>query len=103
MHVTAKNTGDWLWPDRNAANPSKPDGTFAVRLAYRWSKTEVGVGDRADLTASVPPGETANFTMQVTPPKERGVYELHVGLVQEFAASFSAKGAKELVVPVTVQ
>src|SRR5437588_337232 len=35
-HVSVKNTGDWEWPDPFAANPSAPNGTYAVRLSYGW-------------------------------------------------------------------
>lgn len=102
VHVTAKNTGDWTWPDPKAANPSSPDGTYAVRLAYRWAELEAGAPERGELAGSVAPGQTADFTISIIPPKEPGSYHLHVSLVQELAVSFSDKGVADLVVPVTV-
>jgi hypothetical protein len=107
VHVSVKNTGDWPWPDPFAANPSKPDGTYAVRLSYRWAASNGKVlpedGTRAELNAPVPAGQTANFTMQVRPPKDPGAYQLQVDLVEELVTFFSAKGTEKLTVPVTVQ
>lgn len=51
----------------------------------------------------VPPGETANFTIVVTPPTEPGKYQLQFDLVHELVAFFSSKGAEKLTVPVTVE
>jgi hypothetical protein len=107
VHVSVKNTGDWPWPDPFAANPPKPDGTYAVRLSYRWLDSNGKVlpddGTRAELNAPVPAGQTANFTMRVRPPKDPGAYQLQVDLVEELITFFSAKGTEKLTVPVTVQ
>lgn len=107
IHVSAKNTGDWAWPNPAAANPSRPDGSYAVRLAYRWveatGKAHPPAADRGELKASVPPGETATFTMDVVAPAQPGSYNLQLDLVEELVVFFSAKGAPKLTVPVTVQ
>ncbi|HMG05171.1 MAG TPA: hypothetical protein VK581_06895 [Chthoniobacterales bacterium] len=107
VHVSVKNTGDWPWPDPFAANPSKPDGTYAVRLAYRWADSNGKVlpedGTRAELKAPVPAGQTANFTLRVLAPKDPGAYQLQVDLVEELVTFFSTKGTEKLTVPVTVQ
>lgn len=107
VHVSVKNTGDWPWPDPFAANPSKPNGTYAVRLSYRWADSNGKVlpedGTRADLNAPVPAGQTANFTMQVLPPKDPGAYQLQVDLVEELVTFFSTKGTEKLTVQVTVE
>ena len=106
VRVAVRNTGDWPWPDPFTANPSLPNGTYAVRLSYRWMKEGRALpqdSQRAELTRPVPPGETANFTIQVTPPSEPGHYDLQLDLVEELVAFFATKGADKLVIPVTVQ
>lgn len=107
VNVRAKNTGDWTWLDAAAANPAKPDGTYAVRLTYRWVNSENKPlpenSGRGEIAASVPAGETADFTIQVEAPKQPGSYTLQMDLVEEIVTFFSAKGAQKLVVPVTIQ
>ena len=107
VRVSVKNTGDWPWLNAAAANPSKPDGSYAVRLSYRWASTDGKLlpqgSDRGELTATIPPGDTANFTMEVVPPNESGDYRLEVDLVEELVTFFSAKGTQKLTAPVTVQ
>jgi Ig-like domain-containing protein len=107
VHVTVKNTGNWPWPDALAANPSKPDGTFAVALFYRWSGSpEQKIPDnatRGKLSKSIAPEETASFTITVDAPKEPGSYKLQFDLVEELVTFFSTKGSERLTVPVTVQ
>lgn len=105
--VTAKNTGDWLWPDKRMASPEKLDGTYAVRLSYRWANSAGELlaenTERGDLTASVEPGSVANFIIKITPPPTPGKYQLHIDLVEEMVTFFSAKGMKKLILPITVR
>lgn len=103
IHVTAKNTGDWAWPDPATANPSNPNGTYAVCLTYRWAESKAGESTRGQLTASVAPGETTDFTITITPLKEPGLHYIHLNLIVELGVSFSDKGVADLIVPVTVQ
>ena len=104
--VTVKNTGDWLWPDKRMASPEKLDGTYAVRLSYRWAKPDGQLltenTERADLAASIEPGTVANFIIKITPPAQPANYQLELDLVEELVTFFSAKGMKKLVLPVTV-
>jgi len=106
VHVSVKNTGDWAWPNPSAANPPKPDGSYAVRLSYRWADATGKLlpqgAERGELSASVPAGETANFSMEILAPKDPGSYQLQLDLVEELVSFFSAKGAQKLIVPVTV-
>lgn len=107
VHISVKNTGNWPWLNAAAANPPKPDGSYAVRLSYRWAGADgkllpQGSG-RGELNATVPLGDTAKFSMEVIAPTETGSYRLEVDLVQELVAFFSAQGAEKLSVPVTVQ
>ena len=107
VHVSVKNTGNWTWPNPPTANPLKPDGSYAVRLSYRWAnpegKLEPQGDERGELSAPVPPGDTANFSMNVLPPKEPGSYRLEIDVVEELVTFFSAKGTQKLALPVTVQ
>jgi hypothetical protein len=107
IKVSVKNTGDWPWPDPFAGNPSHPDGAYAVRMTCGWAdasgKSIQPQTNRGDLTAPVPPGQTTNFTMNITAPKQSGSYQLQIDLVEELVTFFSGKGTEKLVVPVTVQ
>jgi hypothetical protein len=107
VKVSVKNTGDWPWNDPFTSNPSQPNGTYAVRLSYRWigpnGQPLPQDSSRGELTAPVPPGGTANFTMAVMAPKDPGSYQLQMDLVEELVTFFSSKGTQKLTVPVTVQ
>jgi hypothetical protein len=106
IKVSVKNTGDWPWPDPFTANPSHPDGTYAVRLTYGWATADGKVlpdPTRGEIAAPVPPDQTANFSLTITAPKQPGSYQLKIDLVEELVTFFSAKGTEKLVVPVTVQ
>lgn len=106
IKVNVKNTGDWPWLDPFTSNPSHPSGEYAVRMSYSWADSSGKIlpqSERADLTASVAPGATVEYTMKVTSPKQPGSYKLQIDLVEELVMFFSAKGNEKLVVPVTVQ
>jgi hypothetical protein len=104
--VTVKNTGDWLWPDKRMASPEKLDGTYAVRLSYRWADSEGQLlaenTERGDLTSSIEPGAVAHFIIKITPPTKPGKYQLQFDIVEELVTFFSAKGMTKLNVPVKV-
>lgn len=105
--VNVKNTGDWVWNHPAAANPSKPDGSYAVRLSYSWVGADgqplPAAPVRGELAAPVPPGETANIKVKIDPPTVAGNYQLQFDLVEELVSFFSAKGNEKLTVPVMVQ
>jgi hypothetical protein len=107
VKVSVKNTGDWPWNDPFTANPSKPDGTYAVRLTYSWvgadGKALPPDAARGELKAPVPPGGTADYVIKVAVPKDPGNYKLQFDLVEELVFFFSAKGPEKLTVPVIVQ
>ena len=106
VQVTVKNTGDWPWPDPKTANPVDPTGAYAIRLGYSWHKgandTSDAAAARGDLAAPVPPGATATFTINVTPPAQPGEYQLEFDLVEELVTWFSAHGTQKLTIPVKV-
>lgn len=105
--IVVKNVSDQTWPDIKTADPAAT-GSSAVRLSHRWwdrsMKKPIGgwVG-RAELSAPVPPGGTATFTVTVTAPPDADAYVLQFDLVQELVAWFQDKGAADLTVPVTVK
>jgi hypothetical protein len=107
VHITAKNTGDWWWPDPVAANAANPHGAYAVRLGYRWRNNDTNNvaegGSRADLPAAVPPGGTAAFDITVDPPSEPGKYQLEFDLVEELVTWFGAQGSQTLSKQVQVR
>lgn len=107
IKVSVKNSGDWVWPNPEAANPSDPDGRYAVRLCYRWidedgSSLPQGAG-RSELRRPVAPGETANYAILVTSPLEPGKYRLQFDLVEELVTFFASRGAEPLQIPVVVE
>lgn len=107
IHVSGKNTGDWIWLNPSEANPSRPDGRYAVRLCYRWTTSDSQLfpqeSGRGDLQMPVGPGKVANFTMDVIAPEDANRYELQIDLVEELVTFFSTRGAEKLRVPVIVQ
>jgi len=107
IYVNARNVGDWVWPNPPAANPSRRDGRYAVRLCYQWATADGQLfprnSTRGDLKLSVAPGEVAEFAIDVEVPENRGSYELHLDLVEELVTFFSAKRSEKLIVPVSVQ
>ena len=106
-HVRVKNSGDWTWPDPGTANPPKPEGGLAVRLAYTWTTAN---GDallessaRGDMSAPTLPGTTGLFVIAISAPQEPGSYQIHFDLVEELVTFFSKNGPNKLVVPVVVE
>ena len=107
VHIQVRNAGDWTWPDKQAANPANPDGSYAVRLGYHWvSRGKPAPPDtrvRGELSKPLPPGETATIELTLTAPDEPGEYQLQLDLVEELVAWFSEKGAQPLMLPVSVR
>lgn len=107
VHISVKNTGDWTWRSRETANPGKADGSYAVRLGYRWIKGEgmagPDTGVRGELRGNVAPGEIAEFDLEIIAPSTAGNYQLQLDLVEELVAWFSHKGSPNLTIPVKVQ
>ena len=105
VSVFVKNAGDQLWP----AASTTATGFGAVRLGSRWwspkdpTKPLVDYTYRGDLGMSVPPGQTATMTVEVTAPTTPGSYLLQFDLVEELVVWFENKGAAKLMVPVTVK
>jgi len=107
VEVAFKNTSTDTWPDPQHANFGKRDGSYAVRLSYRWWKSGAArpVADdeeRTDLTAPVLPRQSATLLVNVTAPREPGDYLLQFDLVQELVTWFEWKGAARKTVPIRV-
>lgn len=106
--VTFTNAGDQAWPDNASANPSLKDGSYAVRLGYMWSRPSDAGSEpdrhpaRANLPASLQPGETVSLAINVVAPQEPGDYLVDFDLVQELVFWFSGRGGDTLTVPVRV-
>lgn len=102
--VTFSNTGDVSWPDRMAAHPQRPDGSYAVRLSHMWMRggdrpNARRSASRTDLPRSVAPGETMTLVLELHAPAQPGDYQLVVELVQELVQWFSDGGADSLTIP----
>ncbi len=105
--VTFKNTSPNAWPDPKHAGAAKPDGSHAVRLAYRWWKRdrpmpESEYGTRTDLTTPLEPGQSATLVIPVRAPLKPGDYNLQLDLVEELVTWFEGKGVPKELIPVKV-
>jgi hypothetical protein len=106
VRIAFTNVGDVVWPDILAGDPAGRGGGYAVRLAYDWSAAPAPSdmpARRVDLPRPVRPGETMTLLVPLEAPDRPGEYCLTFGLVQELVTWFAAKGAPNLVVPVTVK
>lgn len=102
--VNIRNASDQTWRDSKTAAATEPGS--AIRLSYRWlgsNGAEVsGYTTRFDLPRSVPPNESVSVPIEVVCPAEPGSYQVQFDLLQENVSWFDPKGAKKLLVPVTV-
>ncbi len=78
-----------------------------VDAGYRWVDRAGNIlpieGTRAFLNRStIQPGENDQLTLQVIAPANPGAYELWISMVQEGVNWFFDRGAKPLVLKVTV-
>ncbi len=99
LDINTKNTGTQSWlVGRHAA---------LVNASYRWFDIHGNVlsieGNRALLNRSVRPGESDLLKLKIVAPPAPGSYSLWISMVQEGVAWFYSRGAKPLVVPVTVK
>jgi hypothetical protein len=105
-HVHAQNLCDWTWPDPKTANPPRPEGGLAVRLAYTWTtadgKALLESSARGDIARPVSPDALGEFSIAISSPRELGSYQIHFDLVEELVTFFSKNGTEKLVVPVVV-
>jgi hypothetical protein len=100
LKITTKNTGTQPWFGRATKAP--------VDASYRWLDGKGTIlpieGNRALLTRSVVnAGESDQLELKVTAPATPGTYTLWVSMVQEGVDWFFRKGAKPLVISVSVQ
>ncbi len=106
VRVSLTNTSDQPWPGPVTADPVARDGSYAVRLAYQWTRAGAiphsKPSERVDFPSSLAPGAASTLLINIKAPAEPGDYELVFELVQERVAWFDAKGAEKLIVPVHV-
>ncbi len=100
VSITIKNTGTQPWYCLRKV-PS-------VDVSYRWVDAkgrELPIeGNRAIPSRPViAPGETDKLILPVLAPPTKGSYDLWISMVQEGVVWFYLKGAKPLVLHVTVQ
>lgn len=100
LNITVKNTGTQPWYGGAKA--------ASVDASYRWVDAkgkELPIeGNRVLLSRPViAPGESDKLTLPVLAPPGKGHYDLSISMVQEAVAWFYHKGAKPLVLRVTVE
>jgi FkbM family methyltransferase len=99
LDVNAKNTGTESWFGGTQTAP--------INASYRWLDSKGNVlpieGNRSPLhRAEVRPGEDCPLRLQVAAPTHSGSYALLISMVQEGVAWFHDRGARPLVLQVTV-
>lgn len=97
--IEATNIGTEPW---FRTIPSRP-----VNVGYRWLDSQGNVlpieGNRAALDRDVvQPGQSCRALLTVTAPPVPGAYQLWISMVQEHVAWFHERGAKPLILPVTI-
>lgn len=103
VQVTVSNQSPNAWPAMGA-----PNGRFAITLRNRWlapdgKKVVNDMDGGSSLPQDIPPGGTANMTLKITAPKERGEYLLEFDMVQEQVNFFHDRGSQPTRVKVTVE
>jgi uncharacterized protein YcfL len=98
LAVTIKNPGIDIW----RAFSERP-----VRLSYHWmdqkGKIVIYDGERTILPRDINPGEAVELQAVVKSPDQKGVYILHLTLVQEQVAWFDDKGGEAVDIQVSIK
>jgi SAM-dependent methyltransferase len=101
LNVIVENRSPHTWP-------CLPDsgGRRQITVGNHWLNDDHVVARRDDgrcpLPHDLPPGASTSVMLVVTAPKEDGVYELELDLVQEEVAWFSERGSSTLRLPCVV-
>jgi hypothetical protein len=91
--VRVVNTGEAVWLNRT------PGEQGEVRLRWRWSKEQQEVPSTAvwwPIRYDVLPGQTYDFTIEISVPREPGEYLLELGLIDMHITSFAEQGVPPL-------
>ena len=99
LRIKATNTGTEPWFNASSS--------FPVNVGYRWLDKQGNVlsieGNRAPLSRDmVEPGQCCDVSLLVEAPPIPGVHQLWISMVQESVAWFYERGAKPLILSVTV-
>lgn len=98
IQIESRNTGTEPWFRAIQTGP--------VNVGYRWVDNQGNVLNtegRAALDRDiVEPGQVCRIPITVTAPVNPGSYQLFISMVQEGVAWFHERGAKPLILPVTV-
>ncbi len=101
VRIAVTNRGDATW---SADIPTELAGR--IRIANHWlapdGTTLVNDDGRAELPRTIAPGERAEVTMTITPPRHAGDCLLEIDLVQELVTWFASKGSRTLRVPAVI-
>lgn len=103
LEVSVKNPSGEVW---SAKGVSEEDVRNRVRLGAYWLSAkgeEMPQSADALLAEDLKPGESVKLAFEIKAPDAKGVYILHVSMVQEAVAWFSAKGAKSLDIPMMIE
>ncbi|WP_028320455.1 hypothetical protein [Desulfatiglans anilini] len=101
--VRVKNASEQVWP---AKGVSPEDVGNRIRLGAYWVSAQgkqLPEEGYALLTEDLRPGESAELALEIKAPDARGVHVLHVSMLQEAVAWFSAKGAEGLDIPMMIE
>jgi hypothetical protein len=98
IQIVVKNSSTDTW--------ASGQGALSVTASYRWFGKDGKMlpieGNRAYLPRPIHAGDSATLALPVTAPPQPGTYDMWISMVQEGVAWFFLKGAKPLIVHVTV-
>jgi SAM-dependent methyltransferase len=101
LNVIVENRSPHTWP----CLPGSA-GRWQITVGNHWLNGDHDMVRRDDrrcpLPHDLPPGASTSVMLLVTAPKEDGVYELELDLVQEDVAWFNASGSPTLRLPCVV-
>lgn len=108
VRLTVANPGPSIWPDPQLANPVDLDGSWAVRVGYRFwdeggSTLVTDYRERIDLPGPVVVGQRIDLLIPMYAPVNPGKYLLQVDLLRESIGWFEANGSPKFQIPVEVR
>ena len=94
INVDVHNIGRIAW---------RSTGAHPIRLGYRWidqSGARIAGLHRSAIPKDILPGEHAHIALRIDPPPQPGVWQLQIGLVEEYIDWFSTYGVPPLCIDI---
>lgn len=101
LKIRVKNTGDTLWLSQR--NPYGGFVTLGGQLCDAQGGLMIRDFVRIHLPKDIAPSEEITLDFSFKAPKEAGVYQLKVDMVDELVTWFEARGSKPLTISFQIQ